>query len=362
MKKVYLLFCLLITTDVFASYGGNIGISDDRTYGSMEDPLYSAVAKFISSKGGCTAGFIDKNLVITNRHCAILCQRNDKPCYIKFWNGREYVQTSATTIMLPREHTNLDGNDWAIMRTDDINPNFKKLAQKSTTGQISRGGFGGMRVIKDSELPTLKEIYIQTERKYRTECQQNKESAYSDCIFKHFNEAVKDNNMQPIMGDQEKFKVQTCNITGDKMGHPRMVQTDCDSSGGDSGAPLIRGNTIVGLNNSGPHTFIQDNESNGANAVKNENFYTYAQKKIQKTSNNSGNSGGQHTNNNSNNNTTPNNNNSNSNNNSNNNGNTGNNNTGTTNNNANNNNNNVITDQEQIRKIIEQEIMNLECD
>lgn len=64
-----------------------------------------------------------------------------------------------------------------------------------------------------------------------------------------------------------------------------MLRTNCDSSGGDSGAPLIRGKEIVGLNNSDPQNIFNQNDNNGAGVLNTNNFYTWAKKYINKNIN-----------------------------------------------------------------------------
>ena len=123
-----------------------------------------------------------------------------------------------------------------------------------------------------------------------------------------------------------------------------MVETDCDSSGGDSGAPLLRSAQIVGLNNSGLQS-VFGNDSVNANALKTENFYAQVQSAIAKYSvdNTSGNS---NTNNNSNNNNTNNVNNQTNNN--------------IVNNNPNNGSNN--NSDQQLQLLLEQKLQDLDCD
>lgn len=292
MKISFIILCTLFTSTAFAGAGGNIGVLDDRTYGSLSDPTYSAIAQFIIKGSGiCTAGFIAPNLVITNRHCVAECDPATS-CQVKFWNGTKYVKTETTSVAaIGKPGQTFDGQDWAILTTREPNPNFKNVASKSTTGTISRGGFGCLRVIKDSEVQPLKQLFMQTyERYYDGACKTQQDQL--GCVWKYFNDAVKNAGFEPLLNDADKFKVQTCHIKGN---HPRsslMLATDCDSAGGDSGAPLLRGDTIVGLNNSGPHMFFSGDESIGSNAVKNENFYTNAKTLISTNGHIPGNGGG----------------------------------------------------------------------
>ncbi len=280
MRINFGILCTLLTSSAFAGAGGNIGILDDRTYGSLRDPMYSSIAQFKTKAGGvCTAGFIAPNLIITNRHCAAECNPATS-CHIEFWNGTRYVKTEITRIAaIGKPGQTFDGQDWAILTTNESNPNFKNVASKSTTGPINRGGFGCLRVIKDSEVQPLKQLFMQTyDRYYEHECKTQQDQL--GCVWKYFNDAVKNAGFEPLLNDTSKFKVQTCNIKGTHPKSSLMLTTDCDSSGGDSGAPLLRGDTIVGLNNSGPHMFFSQDESVGGNAVKNENFYTSAKNLI----------------------------------------------------------------------------------
>lgn len=276
MKPCFTIFYAMLTTTALASNGGNIGVQDDRKYGSLQNPMYSSIGRFTLQGGGtCTAGFISENLILTNRHCAIFCEPTSK-CSVRFWNGNTYVDTGIVTIAaIGKTDKALDGQDWAILRTNDKNPNFKSIAQKSTIGAVNRGGFGTLRIIKDEEVQPLKELFLQTyNRYYSQECANKKEPL--SCVWRYFNDAAKAAGFKPLLDDDANFKVQQCNITKQHPRSNKMMSTDCDSSGGDSGAPLLRGNFIVGLNNSGPHNFFTGDESIGSNAIKTENFYTIA--------------------------------------------------------------------------------------
>lgn len=282
IKTSFIILCTMLTTTTWASVGGNIGILDDRTYGSLEEPIYSAVAQFKSRHGKraivCTAGFISQNLVLTNRHCASDCDPVSA-CTIRFWNGKKYVETPINKIVsIGRGSAALDGNDWAIVRTNDPNPHFKSVAQKTTAGQVDRGGFGSMRVIKDNEVDALKQIFIECTEKYEAECKAKenaKETDFYSCIFIRFDDEIQKRGFKSVVNDANNFKIQKCSITSNHPQSSNMVATTCDSAGGDSGAPLLRGGVIVALNNSGPHTFFASSESVGATAVKTENFYSY---------------------------------------------------------------------------------------
>ena len=334
MKTSFVIFCMLIATTAVASTGGNIGILDDRTYGSLQDSTYSSIARFKANGAVCTSGFIAPNIVLTNKHCVSACG-TPGACTVNFWNGHEYVDTAITKIIAIGSgsgNNTTNGGDWAILQSADSNPNFKSVAAKTTTGPVNRGGFGGMRVIENSEVDALKAIFIETTERYRAECEakeRRRETDFYSCVFKHFNDELKKRGYKPVLGDSANFKIQRCNITGDLSGARKMVATDCDSAGGDSGAPLLRGNSVVALNNSGPHTFFMNNENKGANAVKTENFYSAAQSAIARFGHSTPSPTPPHNNNNNNNNHNNNNNNNNNNNHNNNN-----------NNNHNNNNNN----------------------
>ncbi|MBO4746132.1 MAG: trypsin-like peptidase domain-containing protein [Alphaproteobacteria bacterium] len=364
MKTSFVIFCMLISTTALANTGGNIGVLDDRTYGSLQDPTYSSIAQFRTKDSICTSGFIAPNLVLTNRHCVSSCT-TPGVCSVKFWNGHNYVETPTTKIVEigngPGNMTS-NGSDWAILQTADANTNFKNVAAKTSVGPVNRGGYGDLRVIEDSEVDTLKAIFIETAEKYNAECKAQEsrgDNDFESCVFKHFNDELKKRGYKPVLGDYNNFKVQRCNINGDRPNSPKMVSTSCDSAGGDSGAPLLRGNSIVGLNNSGPHSFFTNNETNGASAVKTENFYSAAQNAIVRFGRNNSNPTQPHNNHNNNNNNAG--------------GNTapghnpaptpgGNNTTPPTNPPATEPPATGITDPNQIQQILTQEIMQFECD
>ena len=287
IKTIFAILLSVYTANVFASFGGNIGVVDDRRYGSLSDPDYRGVVKVKLGAGGCTGGFISKNLVITNSHCAVLCKNG---CTAEFWNGSAYDKSSLRVVAYYPNYETLNGTDWAILLSDKENKYYiSSIAANSTPGQIHRGGFGGLRIIEDDEIPYLQDLWDRVARENEARCKKEAE-AWVDCINKLVEGELKKQGKQPLMNDGSKFKIQTCKIIGNHPKSNKMVQTDCDSASGDSGAPLLRSNQLVGLNNSGTHTIFSPDESKGANGVKTENFYKYAQELIAKYENYSGSS------------------------------------------------------------------------
>ena len=269
-KPIILLLCI-ISTDAFAGAGGNIGQHDNRTYGSLQEPLYSAIGRL---SVGCTAGFIDTNTIITNHHCFVACQNR---CTLHFWDGVSYQESAITAVTIPRENANqsTNGTDWVLYRTEIPNPNFKTIAPESTLGPVDRGGFGLLRVIKDDEIPRLKQIYSQVTNQHKEECKKkypNDNNKLLACIHAYVTTELARQGIEPLFQDSKRFKIQKCNIHT-FVDDNKRVRTDCDSAGGDSGAPLLRGNVIVGLNNAGPQTVFSNDDKKGAFALNTNNFY-----------------------------------------------------------------------------------------
>ena len=284
IKPMFVILLSLCTANVFAGAAGNIGQHDDRRYGSLSDPEYRGVVKFIASRGNmvqrCTGGFVSKNLIITNSHCAELCKNHN--CLAEFWNGSGYEKASLTIVAYYPNYQNLNGTDWAIMLSDKESNFYRPIAPNSTPGQIHRGGFGTLRIIEDSEIPYLKDLMANVRRE-RQDCKDD-----MSCIIKAVNAELEKNGRKKLTGDSDNFKVQKCKILRNYGQTQKMIKTDCDSAGGDSGAPLLRGDQIVGLNNSGHQEVFRDDENDGAVGVKTENFYDYAKKAIAKYQNVSG--------------------------------------------------------------------------
>lgn len=282
-KTLFIIFGILFTARAFAGYGGNIGILDDRIYSSLSNPEYYGVVKLYlpPNKNRCTGTFISDNLIITNTHCALHCKQGE--CSAEFWDGSKFTTSSLKLVAINKNAETLNGKDWAILSSDQKNPMYRKISPQSTPGPVLRGGFGTLRIIQNDEIPFLKSLYAKTKSKFKAQCKGN-----TSCINRHVNEQLVAMGKEPLFGDTDKFKIQHCNILHDYPNHPKMVTTDCDSAGGDSGAALLRNNNIVGLNNSGPQNVFNNNEAKGATAVKTDNFYTYTQKLIQKRQNNSG--------------------------------------------------------------------------
>ena len=280
IKPSIAILLALYTANAFAGLGGNIGQYDDRKYGSLSDADYHGVVKLKlgQGRGNCTGVFVSKNLVLTNSHCAVYCTKGS--CSAEFWNGYGYTKSNLKIVVYFPKYDVKGGNDWALLKSDIENIFYKPIAPRSTKGQILRGGFGVLRVIEDDAVPVLKNLYAQTQREFKAKCDK---SAHGDigasvqCINKHFNEKVKNMGIKPVLEDNDNFKVQTCNITGTHPQSTKMLATDCDGAGGDSGGPYLRGGQIVGLNNMGITNIFNDDESLGSGGLKTENFYERTQ-------------------------------------------------------------------------------------
>ena len=271
IKKTLFLLLGLYALNAYAGPGGYIGTADDRRYSTLSDPTYAGVAKLDIGGGRCTGGFVGKNLVLTNKHCALHCTGNTL-CTAEFWDGKSIKKSRITPIYIPRNARNdysFDGTDWAVLKSDIANPLFRPVAQHTQKGSISRGGFGVLRVITNDEIPYLRQVFNEV----APQCKRPNRDDVLICLTKRVDERLIREGRKPLFKDSDNFKVQQCNILYDMPGHPKMVKTDCDSAGGDSGAPLLRGRQIVGLNNSGQQIVFGDTEVN-ANGVKTDNFYS----------------------------------------------------------------------------------------
>ena len=280
MKKILFVFLLfLYSTSVFAGYGGYIGKYDNRRYGSLSEPEYNSVVKLTMDRGiRCTGGFISKDLILTNNHCMLSCQHG---CTAEFWNGSKYEISNAKIISFDPKAHGFSGSDWGLLVSDKESNFYKPIAPISTPGQVFRGGYGVLRVINDDEIPFLKQIYSQTIEEFKEDCNKQKNVVYAECINKHVDEKLKQMNKKILFGDMGNFKVQTCRILGNYEQDKRLLKTDCDGAGGDSGAPLLRNDTIVGLNVGGLQMVFGTDEVN-ARALKTENFYPYTTYVIKK--------------------------------------------------------------------------------
>lgn len=278
IKPLVTILLSLYTTSAFCGYGGYIGQYDNRTYGSLSDPEYRGITKLSIDGYSCTGGFVSKNLILTNDHCAVHCKNG---CSARFWNGSDYETSKLRVVAYYEQFETLAGNDWALLVSDKESNFYKPVSPTSTPGQINRGGFGALRIIKDDEIPFLKQLYAQIQREFGVSCKKQRTRTYFECINENVNKKLEQMGKEPLLNDSNNFKVQTCKILGTHPQSNKMILTDCDSSGGDSGAPLLRNGQIVGLNNSGKQ-HIFGTETANASAVKTENFYNHVQKYIKK--------------------------------------------------------------------------------
>lgn len=279
MIKILFAFLLsLYTANVFAGYGGNIGKHDDRIISSLADPAYRGVVRLLSNRGEtfCTGTFISKNLVLTNSHCAIFCKNG---CSAEFYNGSKYEKSNLRIVAYNENFEVLSGNDWALLFSDKESDFFVPIVSKTTNGPVISGGFGMLRIIRDDEIPSLKQIYVNTEKEFRNECKTKKN--FYDCINEHVENKLKSMGKQPLFGDGENFKIQNCKVLGTHSKSRNMIRTNCDAAGGNSGGGLLRDNQLVGLINSIAMSVFYDNEKfSGATGLNTENFYDESKKYI----------------------------------------------------------------------------------
>ena len=279
MKPLLIILSFLFATNAFAGYGGYIGAHDNRRYGSLSEPEYNGVVKLNVGGGRCTGIFVSKNIVLTNNHCVVACKNG---CEAEFWNGSGYETSNLKVLAYNAKAKLSNGTDWGLLLSDKDSNFYKSIAPMSATGQVQRGGYGILRIIEDDEIPFLKDLYAKTKQEFKEEC--NKSPNIIGCFNRHIDKKLAKLGKKQLFKDGNNFKVQTCNIIGDSQKSNRIMQTDCDSSSGDSGAPLLRNNTIVGLNSDGLQTVFGDRKTN-ADAVKTENFYIPVQGFISKHAN-----------------------------------------------------------------------------
>ena len=276
-KVLFALLLSIYSTNVFAAWGGYIGKHDNRRYGSLSEPEYNSVVKLTGDRGmRCTGGFVSKNLIITNNHCLMGCQNG---CRAEFWNGSEYEKSNVKIASFDPKSQGFSGFDWGLLVSEKASNFYKPIAPVSTPGQVFRGGYGVLRIIEDDEIPFLKEVYSQTVQEFKEICNKQKNVPYPECINKKVDNKLKQLGKKALFGDMGNFKVQTCKILGTYDEDARLLKTDCDGAGGDSGAPLLRNDTLVGLNVGGLQMVFGSDEMN-ARALKTENFYLYVQDAI----------------------------------------------------------------------------------
>lgn len=149
MRKSFVIFSILLclTHTCFANI-------DERVYVNWSSPPYNKILRFPTNSGSiCTMEYVAPNLVVTASHCIgdgfdffIACNSNSN-CFqlelIKKGNFPADIR-----------------GDWAILNIKDRNfwlTDFFITQKKSSGGVVDIAGFGGLKILTDSNIKKLRE-------------------------------------------------------------------------------------------------------------------------------------------------------------------------------------------------------------
>ncbi|MBP5363838.1 MAG: trypsin-like serine protease [Alphaproteobacteria bacterium] len=273
MRRLFVF--LLIIFMPFVSMGGT-GSVDNRRRADWSLPEYSNIVFFIrkTDKGSrvvCTAQYVDKDIILTARHCITdydEFDNNEKvgSVYtIRLNDGRE------TKVIAEKYGRTYDTDDWAFLRVIDSNfysNDYFDVQDKTVARPVQNAGFGFLAILDKKKLERVKQVF--------------EEIAEADNLTKFFEiydkakgillaEDIKlddwdeSKDMYPLKVDMN------CEIKdnkGDILDY--IFHATCDAFQGNSGGPYFFGNKLYGIVSRTVNTF--DDRTDYGFGVRNERF------------------------------------------------------------------------------------------
>lgn len=250
---------------------------DPREYVDWNSPEYTAFVKMCTSDGTfCTGQFVSPSIVLTNAHCAVVC--NSAACHIttsngavypvKYIDGKEYV----FRIFDDDTDTSLDFAFFKVTDAQFKSDSYFTMDNQYYTGDVFNAGFGTLRILSDDEIQQIRKTYVEILRqedfaemqKYspntsyqdfqRMQAFNNIDATYnarplSKSYFQKIDDRLAADGITPVFQDKENFKVQkNCKILKSDAINLRHT---CRTAPGNSGGGLVApSGNLVGIVNS----------------------------------------------------------------------------------------------------------------
>jgi len=240
---------------------GGVGNTDNRYYVSDSDwakPPYNSfvrVREFIGSEGyTCTGQYIAKNLILSAGHCT-----EGGPTEFRAIN---YKKQEFKIKLLETKYKDMhEVGDWAIFLIEDpqyYGDAFFDPTKPERTTKVINAGYGYVRILKEEELNTIREILGDATLAESDKTFDNMLKDFEDALSK------KGLSLWLITQDTDRLKASECNIVFEDCSrnptaacngqylsragkYPDILATTCDNWQGNSGGGYVTGNKLYGV-------------------------------------------------------------------------------------------------------------------
>lgn len=272
MKYILSVFILLACTTAFAG----VGDIDQRVYVDWSTPPYNQIVYFRPSENStCTGQYVASDIILTARHCITDQREHDnygmigKTYTIQLHNGR------TTTVVLEKYGHDFN-NDWALLRISDqsfFSTSYFNVHTKTEYLPVINAGFGYMRILSDTEIQRIKQIFTTVIGN------QNRFIDFNDALSQAKQEIT--NQGIPNLYDWDdsipgyRLKAdKTCKLVKHR-NKDKTISTTCDNWGGNSGGAYFSGNTLYGICSYGADSWVD--KYNTDHAVSPKLYYAELQ-------------------------------------------------------------------------------------
>lgn len=276
MKPIF----LLIFLSCASAYAG-VGDIDQREYVDWSKWPYNNIVYFYPQPySTCTAQFVAPDIILTARHCVVTTRKFDKYAALnqefEIWTH----DNRRTTAKLEKYGKSFKNDDWALLRITD--PAFHRTsyfdtANKTQYGTITSAGFAGLRILSNSEIRIVKQVFTEVATQYNL-------TSYTDIFDASLNKLSQEHNIylydNRVPGNDSpgnwEFRLKAthnCHIESRALisdFSKGWFNSSCDTDHGDSGGAYFSGNTIYGIVSGGRSGF--DDSTNKNLGVRVERF------------------------------------------------------------------------------------------
>ena len=256
-----LIFIALLFVPCVAHAG--IGEKDAREYVDWAQPPYNKVVYLRTGENShCTAQYFAPDIIVTARHCVVKTDGFDNNAAL----GKEYeIQLHdgrKTSVVLEKYGDNLDTDDWALLRVQDVKFFSTEFFAEPRGGigfpaPVMGLGFGWLRILSDDEISRLR-WYLNDMVRMPMGSDVDKYMSSSAELLRELSLVV---DHKSLMDWDEKNQVyrlkvdKTCSITGMFNGY--NFRTECDGTSGNSGGAISNrdGSVLYGISSASKSSF-----------------------------------------------------------------------------------------------------------